>query len=178
MKRTLALGACVLAASGCARDKDQAPRTVTLNPVIPVRDAGPQAAPQDNGPRQDYAWHPEVDGGYRPFQIIMTKSVPIEGGAAPAKPVNPDDAVLERVRVASGACFQSLPGWVPTRTAHVSLTVISTGSVSHAEVSSPDTTDATVMDCIRQQALAAAFSDNADGPLRTYAIDVRVSATR
>jgi hypothetical protein len=177
LRRALAAGACAIAALGCARDKDQAPRSVSLNPAIPVRDAGPAVA-QDNGPRQDYAWRPQIDGGNRPFQIMVTKTVPIEGGAAPAKPVNPDDAVLEGVRVAAGGCFRSLPGWVPTRTAHIALTVISTGSVSRADVSSPDTTDATVIDCIQQQALGAAFSDNANGPLRTYAIDVRVSATR
>jgi hypothetical protein len=54
--------------------------------------------------------------------------------------------------------------------------VISTGTVSHADVTSRDTDDRGVMDCIQQAGLGAHFSDNGDGPLRTYPIDVRVMA--
>ena len=101
--------------------------------------------------------------------------------AAPAGPkVNPDDAILERTRVACGSCFSSLPAGAgygpPTRSAHVSVTVIPTGSVSRADVSSNDTTDKSVLDCVQRTAQGATFSDNGGGPLRTYAIDVRVSA--
>jgi hypothetical protein len=117
-----------------------------------------------------------VDAAYHPFQIMVTKTVTTEAGAVPPKPVNPDDAVLEQVRLAAGGCFRSLPGYVPVRSAHVVVTVISTGTVSRADVSSADTDDATVIDCIHQQALSTTFSDNANGPLRTYAIDVRVTA--
>jgi hypothetical protein len=167
-----------LLALGCSRDKeDAAPRVVSLQPTIPIREAGAGVtAASANRPSPDYGWRGDVDAASHPFQIIVTKTVTTEAGAAPAKPPNPDDAVLERVRLAAGGCFQTLPGYVPQRSAHVVLTVISTGTVSRADVSSPDTDDATVIDCIRSQALSTTFSDNANGPLRTYAIDVRVTA--
>jgi hypothetical protein len=107
-------------------------------------------------------------------------------GAAAASPatatpkVNPDDAILERTRVACGGCFSSLPAGAgfgpPTRSAHVSVVVVPTGTVSRADVSSNDTTDGNVLACLQRTAQAAQFSDNNGGPLRTYAIEVRVSA--
>jgi hypothetical protein len=118
--------------------------------------------------REMDAWRP------RPFQVMVTQTIANEAGAP--KPPNPDDAVLERARLAAGGCFRSLPGYVPVRSAHIVFTVISTGTVTNADVSSPDTTDDTVLGCIQQQAMSTTFSDNADGPLRTYAIDVRVTA--
>jgi hypothetical protein len=112
--------------------------------------------------------------------MMITHTITVEAGTrgAPPPPVNPDDAILERARVAAGACFGSLTpaGGPPERSAHIVFTVIPTGTVSSADVSSGDTTDDAVLGCIRQQALQTAFSDNGGGPLRTYAIDVRVIA--
>jgi hypothetical protein len=98
---------------------------------------------------------------------------------APSAKANPDDAVLEKTRVACGRCFSSLPAQAGAadRSAHVSLTVVPTGTVSRADVSSGDTTEAFVLDCVQQAAESAVFSDNGNGPLRSYAIDVRVHAS-
>src|SRR5581483_4678669 len=90
------------------------------------------------------------------------------GSASPvARAVNPDDAILDRTRVAAGGCFQALragPGSPPVRTAHLTLSIIPTGAVSSVDVSSPDTTDPGVLACVRRQAQSAVFSDNKDGP--------------
>lgn len=98
---------------------------------------------------------------------------------APSAKTNQDDAVLESTRVACGRCFSSLPAQAGAadRSAHVSLTVVPTGTVSRAEVTSGDTTEAFVLDCLQQAAESAVFSDNGNGPLRSYAIDVRVHAS-
>jgi hypothetical protein len=98
---------------------------------------------------------------------------------APSAKTNPDDAVLVSTRVACGRCFSSLPAQAGAadRSAHVSLTVVPTGTVSRAEVTSGDTTEAFVLDCVQQAAESAVFSDNGNGPLRSYAIDVRVHAS-
>jgi hypothetical protein len=105
-------------------------------------------------------------------------AAPTTAPAAAAPKANPDDPILERTRAACGQCFASLPAraGAPDRTAHVTVTVIPTGTVTRADVSSPDTTEPSVLDCIQSTAQSATFSDNGGGPLRTYAIDVRVHA--
>ena len=64
----------------------------------------------------------------------------------------------------------------PSHFARVDVTVIPTGTVSRAEIGATDVTEASVLECLRATALAASFSDNDGGPLRTYSIDVRVVA--
>jgi hypothetical protein len=111
---------------------------------------------------------------------VATPTAAATATTAAAPKTNPDDPVLEQTRVACGHCFASLPAGAgygpPTRSAHVSVVVISTGSVSRAEVTSDDTTDTDVLACIQRTAQGARFSDNSGGPLRTYAIDVQVAA--
>lgn len=163
---------------GCSRE-DEKPKTIDLTPgfarFATAPEGGPRSAPP---PVKDEPWPGDVDASLpRPFQINLTRTVVREAGPAPA---NPDDAILERTRVAAGACYAALPDQArygaPERSAHIVLTVIPTGTVSRAEVTSGDTTDEGVLDCMRRQALATSFSDTAGGPLRTYAIDVRVIA--
>jgi hypothetical protein len=172
--------ACTLF-TACSRDSEDAkPRTVTFDPSAARRayldgSAATPAVANAQNSRPDPGWPSTADAGSRQtFQVMLTKSVTTEAGAP--KRVNPDDAILERARVAAGGCFRSIPGYVPQRSAHIALTVIPSGTVSRADVSSPDTTDEGVLGCIQQQALGTHFSDNADGPLRTYAIDVQVIA--
>jgi hypothetical protein len=157
---------------------------MNLVPSLPVRDGGVAAGstPQRPADAPIPGWKAPVDAAVTPFQIMVTRTVPVEAGAvgaasAPAKPLNPDDGVLERTRLAAGSCFQTLAADIPVRTAHVTMTVIPSGTVSRAEVTSPDTTNDGVLGCVRQQALSAVFSDNGNGPLRSYAIDVRVTSS-
>jgi hypothetical protein len=183
VRGTVGLFGCLLAGTAlaaCSREDDK-PKAIDLASrfaqVSPAPGGGARAA---SAPK-DEPWPGDVDSSSAPrgFQYMVKRTIVIEGGA-PAPAVNPDDAILERARVAAGGCYASLPAEArygsPERTAHIVFTVIPSGTVSTANVSSNDTTDEGVLACIRQQALATAFSDNAGGPLRTYAIDVRVIA--
>jgi hypothetical protein len=174
-----ALASALLAA--CSRE-DEKPKVVDLTPgfarVAPVVAEGGASAPP--APKKDLPWPGDVDSAAPPpLQYTITKTIITDSGMRPAK-VNPDDAILERARVAAGGCYASLPAAArygsAERSTHIVFTVIPSGSVSTVNVSSADTTDEGVLSCIRQQALSTAFSDNTGGPLRTYAIDVRVIA--
>jgi hypothetical protein len=167
---------------GCSRDEEQPKQQVDLSPGFArfsLPDSGPQA-PAKVRPKDD-PWPGDVDASFRrPFQVMMTQTIVHEAGAV-APPVNPDDAVLERARVSAGRCFSSLaatPDSPPERSAHIVFTVIPTGTVSNANVSSADTSEEQVVQCLREEALSTTFSDNGGGPLRTYSIDVRVIAKR
>jgi hypothetical protein len=161
----------------CSRE-DARPKEVVLGRAgTPV--AGSAEGAQAKAAPSDEPWAGDVPAaqGPQPFRTTVLRTVTVEAGA-PAK-VNPDDAVLERARVAAGGCFSSLAataGSPPERSAHIVFNVIPTGTVSTADVSSGDTTDDRVLDCIHQRALSTTFSDNGGGPLRTYEIDVRVIA--
>ncbi len=166
--------------AACSRDDEQ-PR-----PAIDLAPGFAKMAPLDSGPRalakagrKDEPWPGDVDASrLRDLQVTITQTIIHEAGAV-TPPPNPDDPILARAREGAGRCFSSLaatPGSPPERSAHIVFTVIPTGTVSSADVSSSDTDDASVLDCLRQQALGTTFSDNAGGPLRTYAIDVRVIA--
>jgi hypothetical protein len=164
----------------CSRGDDK-PKEVVIGPraVVQQHAAEDPAAPVATAASKDEPWagDPAPPKGRQPFQMNVVRTVVTEAGAA--KPVNPDDAILEQARVAAGGCFSSLPagaGSPPQRSAHIAFTVVPSGTVSTANVSSNDTTAEGVLDCIRQQALSTTFSDNGGGPLRTYAIDVRVIA--
>jgi hypothetical protein len=179
-------GLAVLACAGvlaCSHDEDDKPRQLDLTPGFArasaasadgkLRPASPARPIRPEDPRRA-----DVDSSVPPLQMIVTHTVVIESGA-PAPRVNPDDAILERARVAAGGCFGSLPTGPASpreRNAHIVFTVIPTGTVTNADVSSEDTGDEAVLACLRQQALGTRFSDNAGGPLRSYAIDVRVIA--
>ncbi len=152
------------------------------------------SAPPDAGPvvaavpaAKDPPWLGDVDGAAPAmFRMMVNRTITVDAGmrGAPTAAANPDDAILERARVAAGGCFASLSpttleGEGPAeRSAHMVFTVIPTGTVSSANVSSGDTPDDGVLAYLRQQALQTVFSDNGGGPLRTYAIDVRVIAKR
>jgi hypothetical protein len=179
------LGGAIALAAGCSREDDK-PRTVDMAPAFARYSDG---GTQSNGgtvsatrPRRDEPWPADPDASRpRPLQVMVTRTITLEGGASIAAPkaANPDDAVLERARVSAGSCFQSLSagaGAPPERSAHIVFTVIPTGMVTTADVTSADTDDDGVLGCIRQQALHTVFSDNGGGPLRSYAIDVRVVA--
>ena len=167
--------ACALLAA-CSRDDDK-PKEITLAPGY-TRAAFPDAGPRvANTAKKDEPWPGDIDSSApRPFQIILSRTVVHEAGAPP---VNPDDAILERARTAAAACFNSSPppaGYAPPeRSAHIVFTVIPTGTVSSADVSSGES-DENLLGCLRRQALSTTFSDNTGGPLRSYAIDVRVFA--
>ena len=139
----------------------------------------PQTSPPPPDASRDDSipWQGDLDAGLSARKVVASLTY-----AAPdaAKPVNPDDAIVERTRVAAGGCFSSLSanaaGAPLARSAHLVLTVIPTGTVSRADVSSGDTTDTQVLDCIQARGQSTVFSDNDGGPLRTYAIDVQVFA--
>jgi hypothetical protein len=180
------LGGLIALAAACSREDDK-PRTVDMAPAFArYSDGGPQS---NGGPvtatrvARDEPWPVDPDASRpHPLQVMVTRTIALEAGAGAVttpKAVNPDDAVLERARVAAGSCFQSLSagaGAPPERSAHIVFTVIPTGMVTTADVTSADTDDDGVLGCIRQQALHTVFSDNGGGPLRSYAIDVRVVA--
>jgi hypothetical protein len=185
---TLALASAVLcaASSGCARDEDKdKPRQVDLAPgfariAAAAPEGGVRASAGTPAPAKDPPWPRDVDSAApSTLQYVITRTVVIDAGSRPL-PLNPDDAILEKARVAAGNCYAALPAaaryGAPERSAHIVLTVIPSGTVSSANVTSGDTTDDGVLGCIRQTALSTAFSDNSGGPLRTYAIDVRVIA--
>ena len=172
----------------CSRnDKPDAPKTIEMptrsgfsprEPTVLPSSSASAAPPKDPFERSPF----EDAATVTLFPAAPTAPSPTTAPApAPAaKPTNPDDPILDRTRVAAGGCFQVLhpgPGSPPERTAHLTLSVIPTGQVSSVDVSSPDTTDPGVLACLRRQAQSAVFSDNKDGPLRIYAIDVRVFAS-
>jgi hypothetical protein len=167
--------ACAASSAACSRS-EEAPHQVDLAPGyarVP-RDAAAVAAAARP---KDEPWPGDVDSSApRALQLNVMRTVVRE---ASAPPVNPDDAILERARVAAGRCFNSIPppasNAPPERSAHIVFTVIPSGTVSSVDVSSGETDDRLVS-CLKQEALSTAFSDNTGGPLRTYAIDVRVSA--
>lgn len=181
-KGTIALAGTIALSAGCSREDDK-PRTLDLSPALARYSDGAApssaAAPTATSAKKDEPWPSDTDASRpHPLQVMVTRTITVDAGAAP-KPVNPDDAVLERARVTAGACFKSLSagaGSPPERSAHIAFTVIPTGMVSTAEVTSEDTNDDGVLGCIHRQALQTVFSDNGGGPLRTYAIDVRVVA--
>jgi hypothetical protein len=159
------------------------PDVAPLNPPAEWVDAGMYTMAQVFDAEARSGSPPPFGAPPQPAASVTAPAVaaPAAVATAPAAPkVNPDDAILERTRVACGGCFASLPAGAgfgpPTRSAHISVVVVPTGSVSRADVSSNDTNDPNVLDCIQRTAQAAVFSDNNGGPLRTYAIEVRVSA--
>ena len=182
-------------ALGCSRDASETAshsRDITLGPRATPQ-LGPgvhtQADDSDGGmytmaqvfdaaPRT--VWPPLPEDTPAPAPVAPAPPpAPTEASPAPPK-VNPDDAVLERTRVAAGACFASLPAGPgfgpPTRSAHITVNVVPSGTISRADVTSDDTDTTSVLGCIQQTAERAVFSDNGGGPLRTYAIEVRVAA--
>ncbi len=185
----IAFALAVECAGACTRSEDTKPVHTYDLPVRPgPQPVGVSAAPVEAGEPAARRGPPAEETGE---ERSPTESAPVAApasGASAAKPApttapsakaNPDDAVLEKTRVACGRCFSSLPAQAGAadRSAHVSLTVVPTGTVSRAEVSSGDTTEAFVLDCVQQAAESAVFSDNGNGPLRSYAIDVRVHAS-
>ncbi|MGO8992431.1 MAG: hypothetical protein ACLQVI_03825 [Polyangiaceae bacterium] len=180
MRGLRAAHVCALVALGACSREDEKPRTVDLVPVYarqPYPDSGAQSGTASR--TKDEPWPGSVDASPpRPFQVIVSRTVMADGGPPPK--INPDDAILERARMAAGGCFRSLSAGganaLPERSAHIVFTVIPTGTVSTVDVSSADTNDDGVLGCIRQQALSTVFTDNGGGPLRTYATDVRVFA--
>jgi hypothetical protein len=179
----IALAGSLAFAAACSREEDKS-RTLDLSPAFArYSDGGAPAsaaAPSAKSAPKDEPWPSDVDASRpHPLQVIVTRTFTVDAGSAAPKPPNPDDAVLERARVAARACFRSLSagaGEPPERSAHVVFAVIPTGMVSTADVSSEDTNDDSVLRCIHEQALKTVFSDNGGGPLRTYAIDIRVVA--
>jgi hypothetical protein len=181
-------------ALGCSRDVNRShDRDITLGPRAAPQLGVAASAPGEAADGGMYTMAQVFDASARgapssswwdtPSATVAPDKAPAPSAvdAAPAPPkVNPDDAVLERTRVASGGCFASLPAGPgfgpPTRSAHVSLVVVPTGTVTRAEVTSDDTDDPRVLNCIQRTGEAAVFSDNSGGPLRTYAIEVRVAA--
>jgi hypothetical protein len=176
--------------AACSRDdKPEAPKTIDMptragftahEPAAPPPSASASAPkePRARSPFDEDAGSVTLFAAPPPPSPTPPARTPSTNTPAPA--ANPDDAILERTRVAAGGCFQVLragPGSPPVRTAHLTLSVIPTGEVSSVDVSSPDTTDPGVLACLRRQAQSAVFSDNKNGPLRTYAIDVRVFAS-
>jgi hypothetical protein len=150
-------------------------------PVAPPPPAPPPPRPEPTvithggGPATDAmaVWDPLPKPSAAPQAAVS--------GAALTRPakVNPDDSILDHARVTAGSCFATLsadPDQPPQRSAHLVFYVVPTGTVSRVEVSSSDTTDETVLSCLKERAQATIFSDNGGGPLRTYAIDVRVFA--
>ena len=177
MKGTLPLAACALALlAACSRGEER-PKELDLAPGFArvAYDAGrvekAAAAPKD------LPWPGDVDAALPPLPQVMVSRTVVRDAAAP--PSNPDDPVLERARVSAGACFNSAPPPAgtspPERSAHIVLTVIPTGTVTNADVSS-DENNPRLSSCLHDQAMATHFSDNQGGPLRTYEIDVRVTA--
>jgi hypothetical protein len=180
----LALG-CALACA-CSREDDQPKQVVDLRPgyarlasAAADAEAPGALATAEKRATKDPPWLSDADAAVPMFRMMVNRTITVEAGTRGSEAPNPDDAVLERARVTAGGCFASLaagPGYGPSeRSAHIVFTVVPSGTVSTTEVSS-DTSDEGVLGCLRQQALSTAFSDNGGGPLRTYAIDVRVIA--
>jgi len=181
----LLLLACALA-FGCSKDedKDRPVKIIELptrytheaTPIPPPPDAASTAAPERPLP---WPRAPEPAQAVAASASAPAPPAAAIADAAPAKPVDPDEAIRESLRVGAGGCFAGLPAGganPPERSAHITVMVIPTGTVSRADVSSDDTTDPGVLSCLRQRAQSTAFSDNHGGPLRTYEIDVRVVA--
>jgi hypothetical protein len=184
----LALGCALLQGTqaACSREDDQPKATADIRPgfarqapAAAVTSATSAAKP----PPKDEPWPGDVDAAASaPYRMMITRTITVDAGtkAAPPPAANPDDAILERARVAAGGCFASLPAGdgfgPPERSAHIVFTIVPSGTVTRADVTSADTPDEAVLGCIRQQATQTVFSDNGGGRLRTYAIDVRVIA--
>jgi hypothetical protein len=191
--RATALAAITFAMAGanacaCTKSDDKKPVHTYDLPVRPgPQPVGVSAAPVEAGepiarqlPVEETA--EESSGGETVPAAARATAAPTAKPApttAPSAKTNQDDAVVESTRVACGRCFSSLPAQAGAadRSAHLSLTVVPTGTVSRAEVTSGDTTEAFVLDCLQRAAESAVFSDNGNGPLRSYAIDVRVHAS-
>jgi len=194
--RAAALVACAGLLAACSRD-EAPPRTMAIQPRYEpgpgakvVTSAAPTAVPipplaEAVGATTDASdlLLATVDAQAPMIRVPVYVPPPPVASVAPtpaAPPPDPDIPLRERLRVAEGGCFSSLragPGMgPPSHFARVDVTVVPTGSVSRAEVGATDVTDASVLECLRATALAASFSDNDGGPLRTYSIDVRVVA--
>ena len=175
--------AFAIALPACSRDEEAPKQQIDLTPGYARGRALPESGPPPVKAHVDEPWPGDRDASTPDpgaYQVMVTRTIVREAGPVPI-PVNPDDAILERARGAAGSCFASLSaaaGSPPERSAHIVFTVIPTGTVSNADVSSPDTTDDRVLRCLREEAISTTFSDNNGGPLRTYAIDVRMIAKR
>jgi hypothetical protein len=184
--RALLLLACALACA-CTKDadRDKPVKVIELGPryaheatPIPPPSATASSAPLDPPAPWTREGTASPSMGANPTPTARP-SVTGSADAAPAKAVDPDEAIREALRVSAGGCFASLPagGANPKeRSAHITVMVIPTGTVSRAEVSSGDTTAPGVLACLRERAQSTVFSDNHGGPLRTYEIEVRVVA--
>ena len=93
-------------------------------------------------------------------------------------PVDPDRAVLDDAHMRAARCYDGFIFDAVTRTATIDVTVIPTGTVTHAEVRPGNTSAPEVLDCLRGLGQSLVYSDrtrdNGGGALRTYAIDEAV----
>ncbi len=113
--------------------------------------------------------------------VIVVRAELVDAGS-PA--VDPDAAILDAARAEAARCFVGLPRGGPARrTATVTVTVISTGTVSHADVRSLDTPEPYVVDCLKRLGEGLRLTERSDrapdggsAALRTYAIEVAVAA--
>lgn len=98
--------------------------------------------------------------------------------------VDPDKAILDDAHMRAAKCFDGFIFDRSNRTAKIDVTVIPTGTVTRAEVSSSDTREPQVLACLKSLGESLKFSDRTGpaspdsgtngGGLRTYAIDVAV----
>jgi hypothetical protein len=177
------LGACALACA-CACSKPDPEKTVVVESQFAQAPVQPRAAPTA-APSAEEPSSPRLSDLEDAAAPAEQPAAPAPAPTATAKPEDPDQPVLQSARVAASQCLTSAPVTASSRSAHLTVTVIPTGSVTRAEVTSSDTTEPDVLACIKSvgQGLRFAAADGktpgvtaAAGSLRTYAIDVMVTS--
>jgi hypothetical protein len=200
-----AIAIVAVAGAVCAAcDRSDERRGMEAARPLPAADADATAPPPARAVRAGESAVPEHDrldpstfdaaAIFGPVVIRETRTV--DGGPLPP---DPDDAVKDPARVAAARCFRDLPPDGPAkRTATITVNVIATGTVSRAEVRSPDTTEPAVLACLKGVGAGLKFAEKPEKPperiaggpgggdsrngggaiagLRTYAIDVTVLA--
>jgi hypothetical protein len=116
-----------------------------------------------------------LEAGTGPGPRILTRTITQQNA------VDPDQAILDDAHMRAARCYDGFIFNAAPRTATIDVTVIPTGSVTHAEVRSTDTREPQVLACLKALGEGLRFTErlgtnagNRGGGLRTYAIDVAV----
>ncbi len=187
MSRARQTGALVLVAAtmlalGCSNEeaatKKAEPRTLGARP--PLHPGIPQPAPAAPADTDDTEGTPPAPTAAPHVMIGYSDAGPLttmvtirrDGGAAKS---DPDMDVIVSGRSAAAACFTGIKDGSASRSAHIHVIVLPTGSVSRTEVSAGGTTEPWILSCLEGVGDGLHFSEKPRADIRNFSIDVTVT---
>jgi hypothetical protein len=182
-----------LALVGCGKkDEDQKPAgTITLGgiPGMPASQEAPAATPTETKTKLPPPIEQPREASAPPPASIYIPGSAIRRQAAAR---DPDQDVVDAARVQAARCFDGMPtAGAPSRSATITVTVVATGRVTRTEVQTPGSSDERLASCLKSVGsgltftqkhshgnTAAGSADQREADVRTFTIDVNVSASR